>query len=126
MTFLRSILPRLKARSRIIVRDLKTRFKQDNVIILDDIFPHLLSGFRIAEFNYYLQNIPGVRVFSTGAAFKWLCDFRSFDEVCREYGQYYPDNLHRVEQYSPRRINSKLVYAVFLSNTHAFLPLINK
>ena len=97
-----------------------------DIVILDDIFPHLLSGFRIAEINYYLQNIPKVDVYSTTNAFKYLNEFRNFEEVKKEYSLLYPKYQNNVFKYEEQKIKAKLIYIVFLHNAHFFLPIINK
>jgi len=99
---------------------------EKELIILDDIFPHLLSGFRIAEFNYYLQHIENSAVYSTGAAFKWIYEKRTFDEVKEEYRSYYPASYPKVFFHNTPYLKAKLFYIVFIENAYNHLPLINK
>ena len=32
------------------------------LLIVDDFFPNVLSGFRVAEFNHYLRVFPGLNI----------------------------------------------------------------
>src|SRR5260221_13378619 len=53
------------------------RRRDPRLVILDDIFPHLLSAFRIAEFNAYLSRYPNSVVHSTAVSFSVIGDRRS-------------------------------------------------
>lgn len=100
--------------------------KKCDLIILDDIFPHLLSGFRIAEFNVYLENIEKCKILSSTSAFKWLREYRSFEEVKADYHKLYPLNSDKILKFDGNGIKAKLVYFVFIHNTFEFLYLIDK
>ena len=43
-----------------------------SLIILDDFYPHLHSGFRVAEYNYYLNTTKDSVVLSTGSSFRLI------------------------------------------------------
>jgi hypothetical protein len=122
----------LKSKVTQLTTDLNERFASladDRIIILDDIFPHLLSAFRIAEYNTYLAKYPNSVVYSTGTSFKYLNDTRSFQEVLQEYLQYYPQFKSRVAEFSPDSMSilrGSLVYLVFLNNAFNFINLIEK
>jgi len=82
--------------------------------ILDDFFPNLLTGFRVAEYNAYLQAFPQVRVLSC------LPDFLAQHAV---YAARYPDLACRVQPYSPEWLRGcELAYLNFLNNAVFFLP----
>jgi glycosyltransferase involved in cell wall biosynthesis len=100
--------------------------KEKKLIILDDIYPHLLSGFRIAEFNYYLEKIKDCVILSTGDSFSYLSESRSFEEVRIDYEQLYPKFCNKVFRYNGQKVKAKLAYSVFLVNIYNFLPEITK
>jgi hypothetical protein len=128
----RAVASKLKGKVTRLTTDPKERFAalaDDRIIILDDIFPHLLSAFRIAEYNTYLARYPNAVVYSTGTSFKYLNDTRSFQEVLQDYLEYYPQFKSRVFEFSPDLmpiLRGRLVYLIFLNNTFNFIDLIEK
>lgn len=91
-------------------------------VILDDIFPHLYSAFRIAEFNVLLRHFPGARVHSSARSFNALGEKRGFKAVRDEYEQRYPDLRSRVIPFHRRRdFRGSFAYLVFLENAYWFL-----
>jgi glycosyltransferase involved in cell wall biosynthesis len=86
------------------------------LIILDDTFPNLASGFRIAEFSYYLREYEISEAFSISAG---------FELVKSQYIQYYPDIAHKIQPFNTNNdFSCSLFYMVFLLNAYFFLPLI--
>ena len=82
-------------------------------VILDDFFPNLLTGFRVAEFNAHLQTFEHLQIMSN------LADFT---EHRGPYAQLYPELAARVSRYvSERLAGVKLAYITFLNNAHAYL-----
>ncbi len=93
------------------------------LVVLDDVFPHVLSAFRIAEYNAYLRQFPTAHVLSTGKSFRAFRDNRSFREVVAEYESLYPEFAGRVSKFDPRgKLRGRLAYTTFLHNIHRFLP----
>jgi glycosyltransferase involved in cell wall biosynthesis len=93
-----------------------------DLIVLDDTFPHLLSAFRICEFNEYLEAFPRSAVYSTGRGFACFGDSRSFPEVLEDYARRYPQLAGRVNSYSTGLgLNGHLATMVFLNNALKFL-----
>lgn len=93
------------------------------LIIIDDIFPHKLSPFRITEFNHILVNINGAAVYSSAKKFTILGDKRNFKQVYAEYRQSNPDVATNVYRFSKTtKISAKLCYMMFLNNAHNYLP----
>jgi glycosyltransferase involved in cell wall biosynthesis len=96
-----------------------------DLVILDDCFPHLLSAFRIAEFNAYLGEFPSAEVHTT-------CVTRSVEgfsyrKVAAEYAAKYPAFARRVVQYDPRRIlPARAAYVMFAHNAAFFLDTITR
>ena len=98
-----------------------------SLIILDDIFPHLLSSFRVAEYNAYLSAYPQAVVYSTGAAFPAIGEKGTLQEVCDEYDRHYPELKGRTFQLNQTTIlNGKLIYFVFLQNARAFMDFLTR
>ena len=81
-----------------------------NLIILDDIFPHLLSAFRIAEFNAYLSRYEKAFVYSTAKAFSAVGDYRGFAEVLDEYLAVYPQFEGRIFRLGRKLSKAQLIY----------------
>jgi lipopolysaccharide transport system ATP-binding protein len=90
------------------------RARQRSIVVLDDVFPNTFTGFRIAEYNYYLDNFPRLRVFSTNAG---------FEAAHRSYEQLYPQLAGRVLPYDDNSLDDcSFAYMNFLNNAHHFLP----
>ncbi len=81
--------------------------------IIDDFFPHLLTGFRVAEYNAHLQTFGQLQIMS------------SLDEFSTHHSAYralYPQYADRISTYVPDRlIAARLAYITFLNNAHAYL-----
>ncbi len=80
--------------------------------ILDDFFPNLTTGFRVSEFNYYLEKFPTCDIFST-----------RYDMHNAEYVAAYPQFVNRVKpftQFDWTGKSTSLYYTVFLGNAHSF------
>ena len=81
---------------------------------MDDFFPNLLTGFRVAEYNYYLEHFAELTVASA---------YPHFDEEWARYARAYPALAHRVLRYDPERLaGCRLAYLNFLNNAVLFLP----
>lgn len=82
-------------------------------VILDDFFPNLLTGFRVAEYNAHLQTFGQLQIMSK------LGDYA---EHHGPYAQLYPELAPRVSRYAPKRLaGAQLAYITFLNNAHAYL-----
>jgi glycosyltransferase involved in cell wall biosynthesis len=105
-------------------RILSSKKEKCRLTIYDDIFPHQLSAFRIAEFNAYLSNFPGTRVFSTGTAFRVIHEQRNFATVLQEYEQTFPQYKGQVSKFSSwQNYTSGIMYSVFINNAFKFINL---
>jgi lipopolysaccharide transport system ATP-binding protein len=88
--------------------------KQRTVAVLDDFFPNLVTAFRVAEYNWYLDCFPQLEIYSTNSDFK---------AVHAAYAQRYPEYADRVKQFDESSLdNCGFVYINFLNNVHYFLP----
>jgi lipopolysaccharide transport system ATP-binding protein len=86
----------------------------EGLLIVDDIFPNLLTGFRVAEFNHHLRFFPGLRI---------ACTTPSFGEVHAAYSASYPDLADRVVAWDRHSFDAaRAVYLVFLNNAHHWVP----
>jgi glycosyltransferase involved in cell wall biosynthesis/predicted O-methyltransferase YrrM len=91
------------------------RQPQPSIVVLDDHFPDLSSGFRVGEFNALLEAFPELCVLSAA---------RDFDASAARYFDAYPQFAGRVSRFwdqSPLR-EAKLAYVTFLNNAAVFLP----
>jgi lipopolysaccharide transport system ATP-binding protein len=90
------------------------RRKGDELVVLDDFFPNLLTGFRVAEYNAYLGAFANLRVLSA---------LPGFTAEHARYAARYPQFASRVERFSGRDLRrAKLAYINFLNNAALFLP----
>lgn len=80
--------------------------------IVDDFFPNLITGFRISEFNYYLEKYPTSEVFSS------RCDMY-YAEYVAAYPQFY-NRVKPFDQFDWTGRSTSLYYSVFLGNAYAF------
>lgn len=91
---------------------------EGSFVILDDYFPNLLTGFRIAEFNYYLEADPRCQVYSSD---------RGFRTHLAAYQERFPHLAPQVARWHPfRYMPGELAYLVFLHNAHSFLPMVER
>ena len=82
--------------------------------VLDDFFPNLLTGFRVAEYNALLSRFPGLRIASS---------YGDFGAAHAAYAARYPEHAPRVVRYSaPLLDGAAFVYLNFLNNAIQFLP----
>ncbi len=82
-------------------------------VIVDDFFPNLLTGFRIAEFNAHLQAFGQLQIMSS---------LGDFSDQFGPYQALYPEYAGRVSTYCPGRLaGAELAYITFLNNAHAYL-----
>jgi lipopolysaccharide transport system ATP-binding protein len=83
------------------------------IVILDDFFPNLLTGFRVAEYNAHLARFPDLEILS------------ALPEMAVEHARYacrYPQYADRVRSYMPDWLaGCRLAYLNFLNNADRFL-----
>jgi lipopolysaccharide transport system ATP-binding protein len=84
------------------------------LVVLDDFFPNLLTGFRVAEYNEYLKAFPNARILSC------LADF---DEHHAAYAALYPEFADRVQRFAPALLEGcDMAYLNFIDNAGRYLP----
>ncbi len=95
-----------------------------DVAIFDDVFPHPLSAFRLAEYNAYLGRFSSCRAYSTGGAVPTTGKSRTFKEVLAEYAGNYPQFKERVSAFPGfRGVKPKIACCMFINNARWVLPL---
>ena len=89
------------------------------LLILDDFFPDLLTGFRVAEYNALMALSPQVQVAS--------CAER-FDERHAAYAAEFPGLAARVRAFDTAQVPppGSVAYLNFLNNALRFLPWIER
>ena len=96
--------------------------RQYKLVIVDDMFPQPISGFRMAEYTYYLKHIENSIVYSTGFAFKYVDEQRQLLEVISDFEIKSPEFAGRVLPFSRHRApGAQLAYVMFLHNAKYFL-----
>lgn len=99
--------------------------KQRPLILLDDVFPLLLSSFRVAEYNAYFQHWPDAVAYSTGETYGLAGTVRKFSQTVNEYEARFPQYKGRVRRYRAYTpLAANLIYLVFLNNAAHFLEAI--
>lgn len=99
---------------------MRSKNQKGKLIIFDGYFPCLKTGFRIAEYNDYLQKYQSSEVYS-------YCLY--FDTFYREYVTYYPQFKDRVKpfkDFDENLNNVSLFYTVFLTDAYGCLPIFEK
>jgi glycosyltransferase involved in cell wall biosynthesis len=95
-----------------------THSNKNALVILDDLFPWLGTGFRVIEFNEYLKVFNQCRIYSSNV---------EYDREKRLYDQRYPEYSDRILRFDPHiDFKCSLIYIVFLHNAHNFLPIIER
>lgn len=84
--------------------------------VVDDFFPNLLTGFRVAEYNGYLETFASLRVLSGSP---------EFAAHHAAYAELYPLLAPRVRALDAQSLaGCELAYLNFLNNAHRYLPLL--
>jgi glycosyltransferase involved in cell wall biosynthesis len=88
------------------------------ILILDDCFPNLYSGFRIAEFNALLKYFPECEIITTTPCY-W--------QFKKNYLKRYPENKNRFFRSSSYvDYSAAAAYVLFINNAIDFLPLLER
>lgn len=87
------------------------------LVILDDFFPNVKTGFRIAEYNYYLNKYQNSEVYSSCAGFL---------RYVKEYEENFPIFKNRVKSLNINYYGNyqcSLFYTVFVNNAFNYLRI---
>lgn len=91
-----------------------------DLVIVDDVYPHPVSGFRYQEFMSYLSSFNGIKILTTGESVHCLGK-QSVGELVRDFKRKHPEYANTIEIFpsvtgSLRKYQCKLFYFVFLGN----------
>ena len=101
--------------------------QQIELLIVDDFYPGILSAFRIAEYNHYLEHLPSAEVHSTRSSNFFFRSKESFQEKMHEHSKYYPHLKGRIKKFNKRvKPNCKLLYTVFINNIYSVIDYVDK
>jgi glycosyltransferase involved in cell wall biosynthesis len=94
-----------------------------DLMIVDTVYPHPLSPFRLHEFTSYLNYFPNSLVLSNGEHLHLLKELKSLGEIVSEFEQANPHLKNRVRVTTRELVhyNANLAYVTFLFNINAFL-----
>lgn len=84
--------------------------------IIDDYFPNIKTGFRVAEYNYYINYFKQVSIY---------CENPNFSSYYSEYSKYYPENCKHIFALNAVNIEDlkdfDVFYTVFINNAFRYL-----
>ena len=84
------------------------------IVVVDDLFPNLVTGFRVAEFSWLLR---------AGVVREVMTSLAQLEDHLPSFLELYPDLEGRVGPYTPDRLAEfELAYVIFLDNARIFLP----
>jgi glycosyltransferase involved in cell wall biosynthesis len=97
-----------------------------DILVLDDVFPHPLSAFRMQEFMSYLQECENLKIYSSGLSVGILGG-ESLDELLADFGKKHPEYKDKVGMLQAGTvIHAKLIYTVFLWTAYQYIDMIEK
>lgn len=99
-----------------------------NVLILDDMYPYVLSGFRCAEYNSYLDYFDNSMVLTSGLAISiFENEKRQLPEIIKEHFEKYPNHKRKIKILDlNQKINAGVAIICFLNNTYNYLNILEK
>jgi glycosyltransferase involved in cell wall biosynthesis len=114
--------------ARIAVLSSLVQVKEVDLLILDTMFPHPLSRFRLEEFCAYLKHFNNSMVLSTGEHFSVAKETKSLDTIINEFESLYPEFMGRTRAttHDIDGYNARLAYLIFLNNVSYFLDSLEK
>jgi len=101
---------------------------QNDLLMLDTLFPHSLSPLRYYEFISYLDYFSRSKVLTTGEHFSALKETRRVQDVIEDFEKEHPEYKGRtiVTSHDIEPYYAKLAYVVFLNNMKVFLETLEK
>jgi glycosyltransferase involved in cell wall biosynthesis len=97
-----------------------------DIVIVDDVAPHPLSAFRYQEFQSYLKEFEGLKIYCLGLSIH-LLGRETLEELISAFYKKYPQYAGQIETLKPDSlINAKLIYTVFLGNTFINIDEVEK
>jgi glycosyltransferase involved in cell wall biosynthesis len=90
-----------------------------DIAIIDDVFPHPLSAFRVQEFESYLEEFDSVKIYTSGLSVRVLGK-ETREELVAEFKRRRPEYAGQLEVLEADTvINARLIYMVFLGNAYS-------
>jgi glycosyltransferase involved in cell wall biosynthesis len=121
-----SVVSRLLSFVRVLLINIFEPIKVD-LLILDDIYPLPISGFRSTEFGRYLDVFENSLVLTTGSALPIVGETRNINSVIAEYYKQHQHHDERIVKYHYHyRVKARLAYIVFLGNAFGFNDFLTK
>lgn len=100
------------------IAELDNQIEQLDIAIIDDVFPHPLSGFRYQEFTSILESFKKSTAFTNGRSLVCLGN-KNIEELLIEYKRKNPNLSSKIQEiYSINNFNYKLIYCTFLNNAY--------
>lgn len=97
------------------------------IAILDDLFPHPISGFRFEEFCSYLDEMPNVSIYTNGAALSLVNEARPIEAIIAEHVAAHPCHFGRILALQPDQFpQADAYYAIFLNNIVQYVEAIER
>jgi glycosyltransferase involved in cell wall biosynthesis len=99
------------------------------IAVLDDLFPHPMSGIRFEEFSSYLDEMPevSVSVHCNGNAFHLVGGARPVEDIIAEHFAAHPHHIGRIHPLFPDQLpDADAYYTVFLHNTARYFDAIER
>ena len=110
---------------KMVLEDYQRNFQ--DLIILDDIFPHPLSAFRLQEYNSYLEHFDRVKIYSNARSFPSIQEKQSLKTIIENYGRENPQFKFKVEEFNiGKSLHSNVIYTIFLDNIYFYMDIIEK
>lgn len=105
--------------------------KKWNLVICDDIFPHPVSGFKLAELGYILENMNKVKVITSSKSYKLLGDIPSkqfyyFRNITSKRKFNSSNKLISLHSTNRHNINTKLFYCIFYNNIVRYIDVLEE
>ncbi len=99
------------------VQPMYTEEEKVSLCVMDDVFPHPASGFRLAEYKAYLDAFEKVRVVCSGHSVAVLGE-ESITDLCKDFVQAHPEYSDEItiDDHLPRNAHIDLAYFGFLEN----------
>ncbi len=98
-----------------------------DLIILDDTFPHPLSAFRFHEYNSYLRYFPKTKIYTYPLSFPIFKENRPVEVIIKKYEEENPQFKDKVKKFSfMRSLQAKLIYTIFLNTAFFYIDTIEK
>ena len=97
------------------------------IAIMDDLFPHPVSGFRLEEFCCYLDEVPGVSIYTNGGALPLVSETRPVEAIIAEHVAGHPLHGGRIHPLQPDDFpQADAYYAIFLNNIVQYVEAIER